>query len=90
MAPLASNSMRQASDWAFLVVRGAPKAATALVGAAMGRKDVEGVIHVVKASGGLGLTHETHELTSIPPFLVRLCQGSNARACKNHTHDSLA
>ncbi|CAJ1334807.1 unnamed protein product [Effrenium voratum] len=38
-----------ASDWAFLVVRGAPKAATALVGAAMGRKDVEGVIHVVKA-----------------------------------------
>eukprot|EP00438_Fugacium_kawagutii_P004064 Skav200555 [mRNA] locus=scaffold2256:64036:66285:+ [translate_table: standard] len=29
-----------ASDWAFLVVRGAPKAATALVGAAMGQKDI--------------------------------------------------
>ena len=38
-----------ASDWAFLVVRGAPKAATAMVGAAMGQKDINRVHQVVKA-----------------------------------------
>lgn len=38
-----------ASDWAFLVVRGAPKAATALVGAAMGQKDIFRVHQVVRA-----------------------------------------
>ncbi|CAK8990244.1 Multidrug and toxin extrusion protein 1 (MATE-1) (mMATE-1) (Solute carrier family 47 member 1) [Durusdinium trenchii] len=38
-----------ASDWAFLVVRGAPKAATALVGAAAGREDVGRVRKVVRA-----------------------------------------
>ena len=38
-----------ASDWAFLVVRGAPKAATALVGAAVGRTDVPRVKLVVRA-----------------------------------------
>lgn len=37
-----------ASDWAFLVVRGTPKAATALVGAALGRGDVLGLHHVVR------------------------------------------
>ena len=35
-----------ASDWAFLVVRGAPKAATAMVGAAMGQKDISRVREV--------------------------------------------
>ena len=41
----------KASDWAFLMVRGAPKAATALVGAAVGRKDLDAVFVVVQVPG---------------------------------------
>ncbi|CAK0803402.1 unnamed protein product [Prorocentrum cordatum] len=38
-----------ASDWLFLAVRGAPKAATVLVGAAAGRGDVAGVRSATRA-----------------------------------------
>mmetsp|Transcript_84112 Transcript_84112/g.223287 ORF Transcript_84112/g.223287 Transcript_84112/m.223287 type:complete len:477 (-) Transcript_84112:99-1529(-) len=39
----------QASEWLFMVMRGTPKAATVLVGAAVGRGDAKGMLAVISA-----------------------------------------